>query len=106
MRRVVAQPFPEQMLLEAPEHLAASIRAARTQSGFTLVEAALANGISTQTMQRLETDPTAVGFGVLLRVTRMLGVSLFAVPTTAQGLAQKSLKAAVARVNEIDPNGT
>lgn len=39
MRRVVAQPFPEQMLLEIPQHLAAGIRAARTQTGLTLTEA-------------------------------------------------------------------
>lgn len=104
MRRVIAQPFPEQLLLETPQHLAAGIRAARTQSGLTLAEAALANGISTQTMQRLETDPAAVGFGVLLRVARNLGISLFAVPAASQGVAQKSLKAAVALINQIEPN--
>ena len=104
MRRVVAQPFPEQMLLEIPQHLAAGIRAARTQTGLTLAEAAVANGISTQTMQRLEKDPAAVGFGVLLRVARNLGVSLFAVPSASQSIAQKSLTAAVALVNEVEPN--
>lgn len=104
MRRVLPQSFPEEILLETPDVLGRSIRAARTQSGLTLAEAALANGISTQTMQRLETDPATVGFGLLLQVARMMGVSLFAVPAASQNLAHKTLKAAIQVVNEAQSN--
>lgn len=104
MRRVLPQPFPDEILLESPNILGQSIRAARTQSGLTLAEAALANGISTQTMQRLETDPSTVGFGLLLQVARMMGVSLFVVPAVSQSVARKALKAAIQVLNEAQTN--
>lgn len=100
MRRVLPQPFPEEMLLQMPQTLGQSIRASRTQSGLTLSEAALALGISTQTMQRLETDPSTVGFGLLLHVARMMGVSLFAVPAVSEKIAEKTLKAAIQQISE------
>ena len=40
MRRVLPQSFPDEILLETPDVLGRSIRAARTQSGLTLAEAA------------------------------------------------------------------
>jgi transcriptional regulator with XRE-family HTH domain len=95
MRRVVATQFPDEMLLESSSLMGAAIRAARTQSGLTLADAALSAGVSKQTMQRIETDPSTVSFGLLLQVGRLLGVSLFAVPSASRGMVHKAVKALV-----------
>lgn len=92
MRRVVATNFPDEQIIESPDLLGEAIRAARTQSGLTLLEAALSAGVSKQTMQRIETDPSSVGFGLLLQVGRLLGVSLFVVPAGSRVLVHKTVK--------------
>ncbi len=71
------------MLTNASE-VAEYIRAARTQSGLTLEEAALATGIARSTLQVIETDPSTVGFDTVLRVARELGVTFFAFPSGQQ----------------------
>ena len=92
MRRVVPKAFPSEFLMGSPRDLGGMIRAARTQTGLSLAEAAIANGISKQTMQRLETDPSTVSLGVALQVSRMLGVSFFAVPSATRTIVQKTLR--------------
>lgn len=80
MRRVTAKAFPQDNVVREPTTLASFIRAARTQSGLTLEDAALATGVAKSTLQKIETDPSTVSFGIVLEVARQLGVSIFAFP--------------------------
>lgn len=73
MRRVKPLEFPCSPLVVEARNLASFIRAARTQSGLTLEDAALATGIAKSTMQSIETDPSKVAFDTVLRVARALG---------------------------------
>ncbi|MCK6375534.1 MAG: helix-turn-helix domain-containing protein [Zoogloea sp.] len=89
MRRVKALDFPDDPLLQEVRNLASFIRAARTQSGLTLEEAALATGVAKSTMQSIETNPSKVAFETLLYVARQLGVSIFAYPSEQQEMVRK-----------------
>lgn len=89
MRRVRALDFPDDPLLQEVRNLASFIRAARTQSGLTLEEAALATGVAKSTMQSIETKPSKVAFETLLYVARQLGVSIFAFPSEQQEMVRK-----------------
>lgn len=84
MRRVTPKAFPAESLLSDAGCVARFIRAARTQSGLTLEDAALATGVAKSTMQIIETDPSSVAFATVLQVARELGVSLFAFPAEQQ----------------------
>ena len=89
MRRVSPQPFPAEPVLFDARAIAMFIRAARTQSGLTIADAALVTGIAKSTMQVIESDPSTVGFATVLRVARELGVSLFAFPSEQQELVHR-----------------
>lgn len=92
MRRVVSQKFPDEPVVAEPLDLGRFIRAARTQSGLTLEDAALAAGIAKQTMQNIETKPGIVSFSLILDVARALGVSLFAVPSGIEERARRAIR--------------
>lgn len=89
MRRVKALDFPDDPLLQEVRNLASFIRAARTQSGLTLEEAALATGVAKSTMQSIETNPSKVAFETLLYAARQLGVSIFAFPSEQKEMVRK-----------------
>jgi transcriptional regulator with XRE-family HTH domain len=89
MRRVIPKPFPVDQVLSDAHAIAMFIRAARTQSGLTLEDAALLTGIAKSTMQINESDPSTVGFATVLRVARELGVSQFAFPSEQQELVRR-----------------
>ncbi len=91
MRRVTSRPYPVEAVLQHPANLSVFIRAARTQSGMTLEEAALMVGVSKQTMQKIETSSATVGFGIVLRVAQQLGVCLIAAPAEQQDALRRSL---------------
>ena len=79
-RRVVPTAFPTAPQLRTCDELGAAVRAARTASGLTLEEAALAVSIAKQTLGDLEAGKPTVGLGIALRVAQALGVSLFIAP--------------------------
>lgn len=88
-RRVVPTAFPTAPQLRTCDELGAAVRAARTASGLTLEEAALAVGIAKQTLGDLEAGKPTVGLGIALRVAQALGVSLFIAPAgEAEQIAQ------------------
>jgi DNA-binding XRE family transcriptional regulator len=91
MKSVKPLPTPTNPLLANAQELGAHIRAARTQSGLTLEEAALSVGVAKQTMQNIETNPATVGLGTVMMVARALGVSLFAVQSEQQERARRLL---------------
>ena len=88
-RRVVPTPFPTDPQLTTPDALGAAIRAARTASGLTLEEAALAVSIAKQTLGDLEAGKPSVGLGIALRVAKALGVSLFIAPAVDAGQGRR-----------------
>ncbi len=73
---------------------AAAIRAARTASGLTLEEAALAVSIAKQTLGDLEAGKPSVGLGIALRVAKALGVSLFIAPAGEAGAIVQRIREA------------
>ncbi len=79
-RRVVPTAFPTNPQLRTCDELGAAVRSARTASGLTLEEAALAVSIAKQTLGDLEAGKPTVGLGIALRVAQALGVSLFIAP--------------------------
>ena len=88
-RRVVPTAFPTAPQLRTCDELGAAVRAARTASGLTLEEAALAVSIAKQTLGDLEAGKPTVGLGIALRVAQALGVSLFIAPAgAAEQIAQ------------------
>ncbi len=91
MRRVIPRAFPPDNLVGEPTTVANFIRAARTQSGLTLEDAALATGVAKSTLQKIETDPSTVSFAIVLEVARQLGVTLFAVPAERREIVRRMI---------------
>ncbi len=91
MRRVVPLPFPSDPLVMSARDLGRFARAARTQSDLTLEAAAVALGVSKQTLQNLETGKDTVGLGMALHILEGLGVALFAVPAELKERARRRL---------------
>ncbi len=94
MRRVVPAAFPADPLLREPAEFGAALRAARTRSGLTLVDAALSLGISKQTLHDLERGKPTVAIGTALRVAAQLGVSLFMAPAEVRERVRDAVRAA------------
>jgi DNA-binding XRE family transcriptional regulator len=82
MRRVVRTPFPADPLITDAMHLGAAVRAARTEVGLTLEEAALTIGVAKQTLADLERGKPTVGLGMALKIVHQLGVVLFLAPAS------------------------
>lgn len=93
-RRVVPTVFPVDPQLITSADLGLAIRAARTASGLTLEEAALAVSIAKQTLGDLEAGKPTVGLGIALRVAKELGVSLFMAPATEAGSISQLIREA------------
>ena len=87
-------PFPADPQLTTPDALGAAIRAARTASGLTLEEAALAVSVAKQTLGDLEAGKPTVGLGIALRVAKALGVSLFIAPAVDTGTIAQRIREA------------
>lgn len=82
MKRVIATPLPSDPFVSDAWVLGAAVRAARTAAGLTVEDAALSIGVAKQTLSDLEAGKESVGLGLVLRITRDLGVALFVVPAT------------------------
>ncbi len=78
-KRVVPVSFPAP-LVSSPEDFGAAVRSARTSSGMTLEETALALGVAKQTLQRLEKGTASVGLSLALRIARAVGIAVFVMP--------------------------
>jgi transcriptional regulator with XRE-family HTH domain len=75
-KKVVSLPIPESQTLSDAEILGRFIRAARTQSGMGIHEAAAFCGVAVSTMSKLERANGDVRLSSILQVCRMLGVTL------------------------------
>jgi len=67
------------------------IRAVRTNARITLADAALACGVSRQTMINIETGRGAVALPLVLQAAKELGVTLLAVPAVERELARRAI---------------
>lgn len=101
MRKVVPTKFPNFRIVD-PTQFGQAIRAARTQSGLTIAEAALSIGVAKQTISDLELGLGTVSIGLALKVAREVGVSFFAIPTGQSHAALNAVTSALAdeQVNE------
>ncbi|MDP1613801.1 MAG: helix-turn-helix transcriptional regulator [Sulfuritalea sp.] len=91
MRRVVPVSFPDDPLVADTQMFGRAVRAARTQSGLTLEDAALAVGVAKQTLQHLETGKPSVGLGLALKIAQAMGVALFALPAADKERGRRRL---------------
>jgi transcriptional regulator with XRE-family HTH domain len=88
MRRVVPKAFPRNSHIESTEQLGQYFKAARTQAGLKLDDAALILGVSVQTLVDIEAGRPSVTLGKLMSVAHGLGVDLFALPRSRRELAR------------------
>lgn len=84
MRTVTPKLFPSDLELRSAKQLGIAVRAARTQAGLTLADAALTLGVAKQTLSNLELGKPSVGLGLALDIAAGLGVALFMVPASAR----------------------
>lgn len=102
MRRVKPLAFPLDPLVLDPSAIASFIRAARTQSGLTLEEAALTTGVAKSTMQAVETQPHKVAFATVLHVAKELGVAILAVPAEQREVVRRMAQ----HIQDAEPGST
>jgi transcriptional regulator with XRE-family HTH domain len=106
VRRVVPTPFADDPQVTEPAQFGATIRAARTNAGLTLEDAALLAGVSKQTLSDLENARASVGLTIALKIANQFGIGLFAVaPGQADALrhAIKLSRAALPANNAMPP---
>lgn len=85
------KPFPPDPHIGSLENLGQYLKAARTQAGLRLEDAALALGVSVQTLVDIEAGRPGVTLGKLMTVAKGLGVDLFALPRGRRELARSRL---------------
>lgn len=91
MRTVVPIDPPIDPLVEDAVALGAAVRSARTRAGIPLVEAAEAMGMSRQTLINIELGQGGVSLSTVLRVTREMGISVFAVPAVERESVRRTI---------------
>lgn len=91
MRTVVPIDPPVDPLVEDALALGAAVRSARTRARIPLVEAAEAMGMSRQTLINIETGQGGVSLATVLRVTREMGISVFAVPAVERESVRRTI---------------
>lgn len=103
MKRVTPKPFPADPCVESLEQLGQCVKAARTQAGLRLQDAALALGVSIQTVVDIEAGRPSVTLGKLMTVLQGLGIDLFALPRGRRELARSRLAELIPSSNEVAP---
>jgi transcriptional regulator with XRE-family HTH domain len=91
MKAIKPLDFPSDPLITGTDVMGANIKAARTQAGMRIVDAALLSGVSLQTMVDIEAGRPGVGIGKLLQVADTVGLSLFAVPAQERNVVRDLL---------------
>ncbi|PLX70375.1 MAG: XRE family transcriptional regulator [Denitrovibrio sp.] len=75
-KRIIKEEIPEAQQLVDAEVLGKFIRAARTNSNLTIHDAAAICNVSVSTMTNLENAKADVKFSTVLKVCKMLGITL------------------------------
>ncbi|MGS0743533.1 helix-turn-helix transcriptional regulator [Glaciimonas sp. GG7] len=84
MKTIQRTEFPKDPFVDAVSVVAKSIKAARTQAGLRMSDAALVARVSLQTLVDVEAGRPGVSIGKVLQIADALGVSFFAVPATCR----------------------
>ena len=71
---------PKQYNVDSPEELGRRIRAARKAQGLTQVDLAEIAGVGPRFLSELERGKDTVRLGLALKISRLVGLDLFAVP--------------------------
>ena len=72
--------LPKQYNVDSPEELGRRIRAARKAQGLTQVDLAEIAGVGPRFLSELERGKDTVHLGLALKIARLVGLDLFAVP--------------------------
>jgi len=72
--------LPRQYNVDSPEELGRRIRAARKAQGLTQVDLAEIAGVGPRFLSELERGKDTVRLGLALKIARLVGLDLFAVP--------------------------
>ncbi len=73
-------PIPAKYNIDSPEELGRRIRAARKAQGLTQVDLAEIAGVGPRFLSELERGKETVRLGLALKIARLVGLDLFAVP--------------------------
>ena len=92
MRTVKPVSFPADPFVNSVDVLARAIRAARTQAGVTMADAALVANVSIQTLVDVEAGRPGVSIGKLLQIADALGVSLFVAPAAQREALRSQIR--------------
>jgi transcriptional regulator with XRE-family HTH domain len=92
MKTVKPTSFPPSPELLNTKQFGDAVRAARTATGMTLMDAAMSVGVAKQTLSDLEKGKASIGLGIAFKVAAQLGVSLFVFPKQARSQVLKQLK--------------
>lgn len=71
---------PAKYTVDSPEELGRRIRAARKAQGLTQVDLAEIAGVGPRFLSELERGKDTVRLGLTLRIARLVGIDLFAIP--------------------------
>ena len=71
---------PRQHKVGSPEELGRRIRAARKTQGLTQVDLAEIAGVGPRFLSELERGKDTVRLGLTIRIARLVGIDLFAIP--------------------------
>ena len=72
--------LPRQYNVDGPEELGRRIRAARKAQGLTQVDLAEIAGVGPRFLSELERGKDTVRLGLALKIARLVGLDLYAVP--------------------------
>lgn len=91
-RKITPLPLPASPVVDSVEAFGAFVRSLRTQQQLRIDDAAALCGVSVQLLSDLENGSRSVGLDKALAVAQQLGLTLLAVPKSAQPKAIAAIK--------------
>ncbi|MDO9177649.1 MAG: helix-turn-helix transcriptional regulator [Agitococcus sp.] len=91
MKTIKKTVYPVDPFIDTMFVVAAAIKAARTQAGMRIADAALVAHVSLATMVAVEAGRPGVSFGKVLQIADALGVSLLVVPACQRNRVRQHL---------------
>ncbi|MCG7923354.1 MAG: helix-turn-helix domain-containing protein [Candidatus Thiodiazotropha lotti] len=91
-RKITPLPLPTSPVVDSVEAFGAFVRSLRTQQQLRIDDAAALCGVSVQLLSDLENGNRSVGLDKALAVAQQLGLTLLAVPKSAQSQAIAAIK--------------
>ncbi|RJG06078.1 helix-turn-helix domain-containing protein [Noviherbaspirillum cavernae] len=96
MKTIRPTSFPKDPFIDTTAVVAQAIKAARTQAGLRLADAALLARVSLQTLVDVEAGKPGVSLGKVLQIADAIGVSFFAIPSSRR----EQIRHQLAHLNE------